>query len=91
MAEEAGEIVYVDLTDGHELVINRITSGAFFGSLHTITLGTSQVRVRADGSLEEQCAIVARLRFDTEMAITLREALSRGIAAVTPPSNEKPN
>lgn len=81
----------IDLTDGKELIINRIVSGGYFGSQHVILLGCNRPGVGSDGQLQGQCAIVARLRFDTDMAKMLRDALNESIKAVTVPVDLKAN
>ncbi|MFT3987213.1 hypothetical protein [Aestuariivirga sp.] len=89
MAEEQDPLI--DLTEGRELVINRIVSGGFYGSQHVILLGTNRYGAGPDGKLQGQCAIVARLRFDNDMAKILRDALNHGLAVLSPPANEKAN
>ena len=84
-------VVFVDLTEGRELVINRFVHGGYFGSQHVITLGTNRIGVDSKGHKQEQCAIVARLRFDQDMAKMLRDALNDGINALTPPADVKAN
>ncbi len=83
--------ILIDLTDGKELVINRIVSGGFFGSQHVILLGTNRGGVGPDGHLQSQCAIVARLRFDNYMAHMLRDALNESINALIVPPDTKAN
>lgn len=82
--------VFVDLTDGRELVISGIATGGYWGSQHVICLSTSRVGVSPDGELRNEIAIVARLRFDNEAAKILRDALDQQINALTPPA-EKAN
>jgi hypothetical protein len=73
--------VFIDLTDGKELVINTMVTAGYFGSQHVIVLGTSRAGVSADGKIQSQCALVARLRFDNGMAHILRDALNNSINA----------
>jgi hypothetical protein len=83
--------VFVDLTDARELVINRIIYSDFIGGLHTVLLGTDQTTV-VDGQYKKQIALVARLRFDPEMAKMLRDALNQALNAISaPPPDVKPN
>lgn len=79
---------FVDLTEGREIVVNRFLPGAFIGGLHLVLLGTSQAGV-VDGKLVETSVIMARLRFNTEMAVMMRDMLTNAINAVTPPKDEK--
>ena len=81
----------VDLTDGKELVVNRIIGGSFYGSLHVITLGGHRAGVDRDGLLRDEIAMIARLRFDNEMAKSLRDALDAAIKALAVPSDVKAN
>lgn len=89
MAEEPN--VFVDLTEGRELVINRIVTTSFVGSQHVITLGANRFGIDAEGNLQPQTAIVARLRFDTDMLKMLVDNLAQAFQVVTPPPNEKAN
>ena len=83
--------IYVDLTEGKELVINVVISGGYFGSLHVFTLGTNRLGVDVNGQKQAQTAIVARLRFDNDMAKVIRDALDQHLAALVPPSDVKAN
>ena len=83
--------IFVDLTDGKELVINSMVTAGYFGSQHVIVLGTNCAGVGADGKIQSQCTLVARLRFDNDMAHILRDALNKSIDALTVPADVKAN
>lgn len=78
--------VFIDLTEGQELVINGIATGGYWGSQHVICLSASRMGVSPEGELRNETAIVARLRFDNEVAKLLRDALDQQIKALAPPS-----
>lgn len=82
---------FVDLTEGREFVINGIAAGGYWGSQHVICLLSSRVGVGPDGALRNESAIVARLRLDNDMALQLRDALSKATSALRPPPNERAN
>lgn len=89
MAVSSADVpVIVDLTEGRELVINGIATGGYFGSQHVICLATTRAGVSPDGTLRSESAIVARLRFDSDMAKQLRDALDQALAALTPPADQ---
>lgn len=83
--------VFVDLTEGREAVVNGIATGGYWGGQHVICLSSSRAGVGPDGEMRSEIAIVARLRFDNEVAKQLREALDQQIKALEAPPNEKAN
>lgn len=76
----------VDLTDGRELVINGIATSGYWGGQHVMCLSTSRAGASPDGALRSETAIIARLRFDNEMAKLLRAALDQQINALETPA-----
>lgn len=74
-----------------DCVVNSIISADYFGSLFMLTLGSARDGVGDDGQLQRKDAIVARLRFDLEMAKIIRDRLDHLIGVVSPPANVKPN
>lgn len=83
--------VFVDLTDGKELPVNRIAWAGFWGSQHVIVLASNRPGVGPDGKLRGESALVARLRLDNDMAKILREALDVAIKSLEPPTDVKAN
>lgn len=81
----------VDLTEGRELVINGIATAGYWGSQHVVCLSCSRAGAGPDGELRNEAAIVARLRFDNDMAKMLVEALTQQIAVLTAPPKETAN
>ncbi|WP_426238184.1 hypothetical protein [Pararhizobium sp. DWP1-1-3] len=85
------ETYFVDLTEGRELVVNGIATGGFWGSQHVMCLSTTRAGVDENGALRAETAIVARLRFDNDVAKQLRDALDQQIAALVAPPKETAN
>lgn len=81
----------VDLTDGKELVVNGIATGGYWGGQHVMCLSLNRAGAGVDGELRSETAIIARLRFDNDMAKILRDALDQQIKALEPPPNETAN
>jgi len=90
-AKNENSTVFVDLTGGAELVVNSIATGGYWGSQHVICLASNRYGTTADGKLEKQAAIVARLRFDNDMAKMLRDALDQQIKSLEAPPRETAN
>jgi hypothetical protein len=72
-------------------LVNGLPQIGTIGSNFSITLTTDQIGFDALGGLRSQMIIAARLRMDLEMAVILRDALSRQIELATAPRNELPN
>lgn len=87
----ADDAFFIDLTDGKEFVVNRVVGGGYWGSQHVICLGSNRLGAGPDGKLRSEATIIARLRFDNDMAKILREALDQQIKALETPPNEKAN
>lgn len=75
-----------DLTDGRELVINGIATSGYWGGQHVMCLSTNRAGAAPDGTLRSETVIVARLRFDNEMAKLLRAAIDQQIKSLEAPS-----
>ncbi len=87
----ADKPTYIDLTEGRELVVNGIATSGYWGSQHVVCLTTSRAGVGPDGELRSENVIVARLRFDSEMAKQLREMLDISLSALVAPPKETAN
>ena len=88
MTEKA---VFVDLTDGREIVVSDLVHVTWFHSQHCITLGTRRMGTDEDGKLREEIAIVARLRFSNDTAKVFAHFLDEAIKGLTGPGPEKAN
>lgn len=82
---------FVDLTEGREAVVNGVATSGYWGSQHVVVLISNRAGAGPNGTLRSEAAIVARLRFDTDMARKLRDQLNEMIAAVSTPPGEAPN
>lgn len=81
----------VDLTEGRELVVNGIATGGYWGSQHVMCLSLNRAGAGPNGELRSETAIVARLRFDNDMAKMLRDALDQQIKALERPASDSAN
>ncbi|WP_325347344.1 hypothetical protein, partial [Xylophilus sp.] len=83
--------LFIDLTEGRELVVNGIATGGYWGSQHVMCLTSNRAGVVPDGALRSEAAIIARLRFDNDMAVQLRDALNIAIEALKAPPKDTAN
>lgn len=72
-------------------VVNGAPQIGVIGSLIAITLTTDRIGFDANGKVQSEMVVAARLRFDLEMARILRDILNTQIELLTPAPKDKPN
>jgi hypothetical protein len=86
---KADRIIEPEIVPTH--VINSIYGGGYFGSLFDVILAESRIGYNAQGDMEGQALIVARLRFDRDFARTLHTQLGNMLSATEAPPKDKVN
>lgn len=70
-------------------IVNGLAQIGTIGANFSMTLTTDRIGFDGKGGLQSDMVVAARLRMDLEMAIILRDALTRQIELATQPRSEK--